>query len=93
MGHLNQLFLEAGALLLTGMVFVFVFLGLMVVFINTVLAKLAITFPDAVVQTRPQRVTKKKNNVTDGVSPQVVAAISSAVAQYRQQNPQQKSNK
>ena len=88
MEHLNQLFLEAGTLLVTGMVSVFAFLGLLVIFINTVLAKLAIKFPDAVVQTRPQRSTKQKKAITQGVSPEVVAAITSAVTQYRQQHSQ-----
>ena len=85
MEHLHQVFVEAGTLMLTGMVFVFAFLGLLVIFINTVLAKLAITFPDAVVEVKGQRSTKKKNNSSAGISPKVVAAISSAVTQYRRQ--------
>ena len=39
MEHLHQVFVEAGTLMLAGMVFVFAFLGLLVIFINTVLAK------------------------------------------------------
>ena len=89
MEHLDQLFLEAGTLLLTGMVFVFAFLGLLVIFINTVLAKLAIKFPDAEAQFKSQHSTKQKsNNVAKGISPNIVAAITSAVTQYRQQHSQ-----
>ncbi len=36
MEHLHPLFLEAGTLMITGMVFVFSFLGLLVIFINTI---------------------------------------------------------
>jgi len=93
MEHLNQLFLEAGTLLFTGMVFVFAFLGLLVIFINTILAKLAIKFPDAVVQTNHQRPTKQKSNTAKGISPNVVAAITSAVSQYRQQQSQHLNSK
>jgi len=86
MEHLNELFIEAGTLMLAGMVFVFAFLGILVVFINAVLAKLAIKFPDAKPQTKPSRAVKASNKSTDGVSPSVVAAISSAVTQYRNQH-------
>ncbi|WP_426358293.1 OadG family protein [Pseudocolwellia sp. HL-MZ19] len=83
MEHLNELFIEAGTLMLAGMVFVFVFLGLLVIFINCVLAKLAIKFPDAKPQTRAPRAAKASTNSAGSVSPSVVAAISSAVSQYR----------
>lgn len=93
MEHLNQLFLDAGTLMLAGMVFVFVFLGLLVIFINTVLARLAIKFPDAIAQTRSRTKTSgtnnKNSNVIKGASPDVVAAITASVGQYRQQNSQQ----
>ncbi len=86
MDNLTQLFIEAGTLMLAGMVFVFVFLGLLVVFINNVLVKLAIKYPDPIVQSKPQRKTNKTKTAKGGVSPAVVAAISSAVTQYRQQH-------
>jgi oxaloacetate decarboxylase gamma subunit len=88
MENLNALFIEAGTLMLTGMVFVFAFLGLMVVFITTVLSKLAEKYPDAVVQSRATAVTRSANqkNVVKGISPTVVAAVTSAVTQYRKQN-------
>ena len=55
MEHLNQLFVEAGTLMLAGMIFVFVFLGVMIIFINVVLTRLAVRFPDAVIQAKPAR--------------------------------------
>jgi len=85
MEHLSELFIEAGTLMLTGMVFVFAFLGLLVVFINAVLAKLAIKYPDAVAQAKPARALKSKKS-SNGISADVVAAISSAVHQYRTQH-------
>ncbi|MFD2164833.1 OadG family protein [Thalassotalea euphylliae] len=85
MESLSQTFVEAGTLMLAGMVFVFAFLGILVVIINTVLAPLANKFPDPVAQsvTRP---TVNKVTDKDGVSPSVVAAISAAVTQYRQKH-------
>jgi oxaloacetate decarboxylase gamma subunit len=86
MDQLNQLFLEAGTLMLAGMVFVFVFLGVLVIFINTVLATLAKKYPDPIVQARPLRTTSNKKQADKGISPNVVAAITSAVSRYRQQH-------
>lgn len=86
--HLHELFLEAGTLMLAGMVFVFSFLGLLVIFINTVLAKLALKYPDAIVQSKPQSNTSRKGNknAVKVISPSTVAAITSAVTQYRKQH-------
>jgi len=86
MAQLNQLFLEAGTLMLAGMVFVFVFLGILVIFINTVLATLAKKYPDPVVQARALRSTNKNKPADKGISPNIVAAITSAVSNYRQQH-------
>ncbi|SES78984.1 OadG family protein [Thalassotalea agarivorans] len=81
MENLAESFIEAATLMLLGMVFVFAFLGLLVVFINTVMAKLAKTFPDA---PTPQRAVKPvQTKISDGVSPSIVAAVSAAVSQYR----------
>ncbi|GLX79640.1 hypothetical protein tinsulaeT_29800 [Thalassotalea insulae] len=86
MEHLTQLFIDAGILMLTGMVFVFAFLGLLVIFINNVLLKLANAYPDPIIQSkRPARANNAKVS-QQGVSPSIVAAISSAVSQYRQQH-------
>lgn len=80
MEPLSQLFTEAGTLMLAGMIFVFAFLGLLVVFINVVLAPLAIKFPDP----KPvARKTSKLPNQHKGVDAGVVAAIGAAVSQYR----------
>jgi oxaloacetate decarboxylase gamma subunit len=89
MEHLHELFVEAGTLMLAGMVFVFSFLGILVIFINTVMARLAIKYPDAIVQPRAQAKSggkKSGSSTTKGISPSTVAAITSAVAQYRKQH-------
>lgn len=88
MDNLQQSFIEAGTLMLAGMVFVFAFLSLLILFINTVLAKLAIKFPDPVVPVKPLKKKHNKTAVEGEVSPAIVAAISSAVTRYRQQNSQ-----
>jgi oxaloacetate decarboxylase gamma subunit len=86
MDNMQQQFFEAGTLMLAGMVFVFIFLSVLIVFINTVLAKLAVKFPDAIVVT-PTRNTKKNKNISDSnISPSVVAAISGAVKRFRSEH-------
>lgn len=90
MDNMQQQFVEAGTLMLAGMVFVFAFLGVLIIFINTVLAKLAIKFPDPIVVPN-SRPNKKSNSKTNGdISPAVVAAISGAVKRYRSQHGQDK---
>lgn len=87
---MQQQFFEAGTLMLAGMVFVFAFLSVLIIFINTVLAKLAIKFPDPIVATS-SRATKKSNGQgkkNGEISPAVVAAISGAVKRYRTQHGQ-----
>ncbi|WP_206483816.1 OadG family transporter subunit [Thalassotalea sp. G2M2-11] len=91
MDNLSQLFVEAGTLMLAGMVFVFAFLGILILFINIVLVKLADKYPDPIIQPKSQRnVAKSGNSATEGISPAIVAAISSAVNQYRQKNSKKK---
>lgn len=88
---MQQQFIEAGTLMLAGMVFVFAFLGILIVFINTVLARLAIRFPDPIV-TKPTRITKTNkgaNASNNDLSPAVVAAIGGAIKRYRTEHAQQ----
>lgn len=92
MDNMQQQFFEAGTLMLAGMVFVFVFLSMLIIFINTVLAKLAIRFPDPIAtsHSRANRKTKSQNKNSGDISPAVVAAISGAVKRYRTQHGQDK---
>lgn len=64
----------AANIMLLGMVCVFVFLGLLVIVINTI-AKFC---PEEV-----KAIPAKQTNLNDQVSPDVVAAISAAVHKYR----------
>lgn len=92
MNNMEQQFIEAGTLMLAGMVFVFAFLSLLIIFINTVLAKLSVKFPDPIAPVRTH--SNKKNNKTNSgeISPAIVAAISGAVSSYRQKHSQQPSS-
>jgi len=92
MDNMQQQFIEAGTLMLAGMVFVFAFLGVLIIFINTVLARLAVKFPDAIVvpHSRPNKKSKSNSITTGEISPAVVAAISGAVQRYRAQHSQDK---
>ncbi len=89
MNEMQQQFIEAGTLMLAGMVFVFAFLSLLIIFINTVLAKLAIKFPDPVAPSRTRSNKQNKKAASGEISPAIVAAISGAVTRYRQQHSQQ----
>ncbi|WP_236702655.1 OadG family protein [Thalassomonas actiniarum] len=83
---MEQLFIEAGTLMLAGMVFVFAFLGILVVIISTVLAPLANKYPDAKPSSAPVAAAKNETKARQGISPAIVAAITSAVVRYRQQH-------
>ena len=92
MNTMEQQFLEAGTLMLAGMVFVFAFLSLLIIFINTVLAKLAVKFPDAILPSSKHS-NKKHNKAANGeITPAIVAAISGAVNRYRTQHSQSPSS-
>ncbi|GAA0823645.1 OadG family protein [Colwellia sp. D2M02] len=89
MNNMQQEFLEAGTLMLVGMVVVFAFLGLLILFVNLVLAKLAVRFPDPVAPSRAPSNKKNNKKADDGTaSPAIVAAISGAVNRYRAQHGQ-----
>jgi len=93
MNSMEQQFLEAGTLMLAGMVVVFAFLSLLILFITTVLAALADKYPDAI-PTATNRSNKKNIKAASGeVSPAIIAAISGAVSRYRQQHSEQNSKK
>jgi oxaloacetate decarboxylase (Na+ extruding) subunit gamma len=83
MADVNQLFVEAAILMLVGMLFVYTFLGILVVVIKTILAPLAVRFPDQASQAYRPANLKVHQAEHSTVSPQVVAAISGAIAQYR----------
>ena len=83
MENIQQLFVEAGTLMFAGMVFVFAFLSLLIVFINVVLSGLAKRYPDPIVEAKPTGNRNKKRVDNQGVAPDVVAAISSAVTEFR----------
>lgn len=93
MNSMEQQFLEAGTLMLTGMVVVFAFLSLLIFFITTVLARLAIKFPDAPIQKTTRSNKNNKKAASGELSPAIVAAISGAVNRYRQQHTQPNSKK
>ncbi|MGF1684613.1 oxaloacetate decarboxylase subunit gamma [Photobacterium minamisatsumaniensis] len=81
MADLGALLTEAATIMATGMVVVFVFLSTLI-FLVKLLAKFASQddIPAAVNKPSPAVVNR------NGVQPEVVAAISAAVHQYRKQN-------
>jgi len=81
--NISSLLLEAGTLMLVGMVVVFVFLTMLIGAIH-LLTKFAQAFPDKVTQA-PAPIAPQTTN-SNQTSPQVVAAISAAVKQYKARN-------
>jgi oxaloacetate decarboxylase gamma subunit len=90
---MEQQFLEAGTLMLAGMVVVFAFLSLLILFINTVLAKLAVKFPDPIVKSRSNSKNNTNKSASGEISPAIVAAISGSVNRYRQKHVTQQNSK
>ncbi|TLU64894.1 oxaloacetate decarboxylase subunit gamma [Thalassotalea litorea] len=82
MENIAETFIEAGTLMVVGMVFVFAFLSLLIVAIK-VLAKIATNFPDAKVPEKLPRQISSNTTREGEVPATVVAAISSAISQYR----------
>jgi oxaloacetate decarboxylase gamma subunit len=78
----SSLLLEAGSLMLIGMVFVFSFLALLIVGIHLI-AKFCEAFPG---EAAPQYAAPRRKAVQAGVDGNVVAAITAAVHTHRQAN-------
>ncbi|EHR40067.1 MULTISPECIES: oxaloacetate decarboxylase subunit gamma [Alishewanella] len=76
-----DLLAEAAGLMLIGMIAVFTFLCLLVLLLKLMSYSIQRFFPVKVAD----KVTRVEQSASDGVSPAVVAAISAAVHQYRQQ--------
>ncbi len=76
-----DLLAEAAGLMLIGMIAVFTFLCLLVLLLKLMSYSIQRFFPAKVAD----KVTRVEQSASDGVSPAVVAAISAAVHQYRQQ--------
>ena len=66
--------------MLVGMGFVFGFLSLLIIVIKTLIAPLALRFPDNIPQPKPANIGNKPQ--TEQSAP-VLAAISAAVSRYR----------
>ena len=77
----TDLLLESATLMLIGMATVFTFV-LLLVLLMTVMSRLLLRYAPVKVADK----TNKLDAATHGVSPAVVAAISAAVHQYRQQH-------
>lgn len=76
------LLLEAGSLMLIGMLFVFSFLALLIVGIRAI-ARFCEAFPG---EPATEYVVPRRSPATSGIDDKVVAAISAAVHTHRQAN-------
>jgi oxaloacetate decarboxylase gamma subunit len=77
---MNEMMSSGVELMLTGMLVVYLFLGFLVVAIESMATIVARYFP----QPSPDFITTQKE--TD---PQIIAAISAAIQKYRNQSPKQ----
>ncbi len=77
-----QLFSKAAVLLMVGMAFVFVFLGLLIVIIKILITPLGNRFPDPLPPMK--NVNTQINQNANQDEAKIVAAISAAINQYRQ---------
>ncbi|MER2490421.1 oxaloacetate decarboxylase subunit gamma [Catenovulum sediminis] len=82
--NLSSLLIEAANLLLVGMVVVFMFLGILIFLIKLMSKLVGSDAPAPASVNIPNRPTSRKSNSTQ--DKKVVAAISAAVHQYRQDN-------
>ena len=78
----SQLFTQAATLMLVGMAFVFVFLGLLIVVIKVFISPLAKRYPDKI----PETIQKNTPNTSTNDQSAVVAAITVAISRYRQKH-------
>lgn len=76
----SQLFSQAATLMVVGMVFVFGFLGLMILVIKFLITPLSKKFPDA---EPPLKKPSHSSKTDDSV---IVAVISAAINKYRQKH-------
>ncbi len=79
--NVSELLAEAGILMLVGMVVVFLFLSMLIIAIK-LLTKFAEAYPDPV----PTAKAPIKPINSTQTSPQVIAAITAAVKQYKARN-------
>ena len=82
---MNHLFIEAATLMLVGMGFVYAFLALLILMIKWLLTPLSKKYPDPIVPVKRKN-SSKHSKIAEGIQPAVVAAISGAITQYRQQH-------
>jgi len=83
--NVSELLVEAGILMLVGMAVVFVFLTILI-FATKTLTKFALAFPEPEQAAPAKPVIKPIHSENGAPSPQIIAAISAAVKQYRNKN-------
>ncbi|TKB44642.1 OadG family protein [Thalassotalea mangrovi] len=82
MENIAETFIEAGTLMVVGMVFVFAFLSLLIVAIH-LLAKVGRYFPDPISVEKTPRHLPSSSAMEKPVPAPIVAAITSAISHYR----------
>ncbi|OAN17479.1 oxaloacetate decarboxylase subunit gamma [Photobacterium jeanii] len=83
MTDLGSVLMDAATIMVTGMVVVFVFLSILI-FLVQLLAKIAPPDPESAAVTTTVATPAKVDTSLQGGKPEVIAAISAAVTQYRQ---------
>ncbi|MCF2860450.1 OadG family protein [Pseudoalteromonas sp. SMS1] len=80
--EISELLMQAANLMLTGMVGVFIFLSILILAVKG-LSKLSASQP---IPEQPTTKTRSQRSESAGVPAQHIAAISAAIAQFRQNN-------